>query len=88
MPSKHSRVQTFLSHRWQQGFQPGRPPLLSELQRSNRQLKPVPGDIIATGTPGGVGRFRKPQLYLEPGMTAEVEITGVGTLINGIVDEA
>ena len=48
----------------------------------------LPGDVIATGTPGGVGRFREPQLYLEPGMTAEIEITGVGTLINGVVDEA
>lgn len=48
----------------------------------------LPGDVIATGTPGGVGRFRKPQLYLEPGMTVEIEITGVGKLVNGVVDEA
>ncbi|WP_407495747.1 fumarylacetoacetate hydrolase family protein [Pseudooceanicola sp. MF1-13] len=47
----------------------------------------LPGDVIATGTPGGVGRFRKPQLYLEPGMTADIEITGIGTLSNGVVDE-
>ncbi|MBW6419755.1 fumarylacetoacetate hydrolase family protein [Celeribacter sp. PS-C1] len=46
-----------------------------------------PGDVIATGTPGGVGKFRKPQLYLKPGMIAEVEITGIGTLSNGVVDE-
>jgi len=46
-----------------------------------------PGDVIATGTPGGVGKFRDPQLYLDAGMTAEVEITGIGTLINGVVDE-
>lgn len=50
-------------------------------------IKLLPGDVIATGTPGGVGRFRQPQLYLEPGMTAEVEITGIGVLANGIVDE-
>lgn len=50
-------------------------------------IKLLPGDVIATGTPGGVGRFREPQLYLEPGMTAEVEVTGVGVLSNGIVDE-
>jgi len=48
----------------------------------------LPGDVIATGTPGGVGRFREPQLYLEPGMTAEIEITGVGILSNGVADEA
>lgn len=47
----------------------------------------LPGDVIATGTPGGVGRFRKPELYLAPGMRAEIEITGIGTLANGIVDE-
>lgn len=47
----------------------------------------LPGDVIATGTPGGVGRFRQPQLYLEPGMTADIEITGIGTLSNGVVDE-
>jgi len=50
-------------------------------------IKLLPGDVIATGTPGGVGKFRKPQLYLEPGMTVDVEITVVGTLTNGIVDE-
>lgn len=46
-----------------------------------------PGDIIVTGTPGGVGRYRKPQLFLEPGMSVEVEISGVGTLVNGVIDE-
>jgi 2-keto-4-pentenoate hydratase/2-oxohepta-3-ene-1,7-dioic acid hydratase in catechol pathway len=46
-----------------------------------------PGDVIATGTPGGVGRYRTPQLFLEPGMSVEVEITGIGTLVNGVVDE-
>lgn len=45
------------------------------------------GDIIVTGTPGGVGRYRKPQLFLEPGMSVEVEITGVGLLRNGVVQE-
>ena len=47
-----------------------------------------PGDVILTGTPGGVGRYRKPQLVLEPGLSVEVEVTGIGTLVNGIVDEA
>lgn len=45
------------------------------------------GDIIVTGTPGGVGRYRDPQLFLEPGMTVDVEISNVGTLHNGVVDE-
>jgi len=46
-----------------------------------------PGDVIATGTPGGVGNHRKPQLFLAPGMSVEVEITGVGNLSNGVLDE-
>jgi 2-keto-4-pentenoate hydratase/2-oxohepta-3-ene-1,7-dioic acid hydratase in catechol pathway len=46
-----------------------------------------PGDVIATGTPGGVGNHRKPQLFLEPGMTVEVEISNVGHLSNGVIDE-
>jgi len=53
----------------------------------SRVLTLQPGDVIATGTPGGVGKFRKPQLYLAPGMQVEVEITGIGTLGNGVVDE-
>ena len=47
-----------------------------------------PGDVIATGTPGGVGARRTPPLWLKPGDTVEVEIGGVGLLRNGIVDEA
>jgi len=48
----------------------------------------VAGDLIVTGTPGGVGDRRTPPLYMKPGDTCEVEITGVGTLVNPIVDEA
>jgi 2-keto-4-pentenoate hydratase/2-oxohepta-3-ene-1,7-dioic acid hydratase in catechol pathway len=46
-----------------------------------------PGDIIATGTPGGVGHLREPQLWLQPGDTLEVQISGIGTLCNRIVEE-
>ena len=45
------------------------------------------GDIIATGTPEGVGHSRKPPLWMKPGDTLEVEITGIGTLRTRIVDE-
>ena len=38
-----------------------------------------PGDVIATGTPGGVGFARKPPVWLTPGDTIEVTIEGVGT---------
>lgn len=50
--------------------------------------KLLPGDVIATGTPGGVGRFREPPLYLAPGMTCDVEITGLSVLSNTVKDEA
>lgn len=47
----------------------------------------VPGDVIVTGTPGGVGNARKPPVYMQDGDTAEVEITGIGTLKNPVVKE-
>jgi 2-keto-4-pentenoate hydratase/2-oxohepta-3-ene-1,7-dioic acid hydratase in catechol pathway len=46
-----------------------------------------PGDVIATGTPGGVGYARKPPLLLKPGDVVEVSITSVGTLTNAIIAE-
>lgn len=46
-----------------------------------------PGDVIATGTPGGVGFKREPQLLLKAGDRVEVDIPGVGLLVNGVVDE-
>lgn len=48
----------------------------------------VPGDVIVTGTPGGVGVKRSPPLWMAPGDVVEVEIDGIGVLRNGIVDEA
>ncbi|MGH7301570.1 MAG: fumarylacetoacetate hydrolase family protein, partial [Candidatus Rokuibacteriota bacterium] len=45
-----------------------------------------PGDLIATGTPAGVGFSRKPQITLQPGDTMKLEITGLGTLENGVKD--
>ena len=46
-----------------------------------------PGDVIATGTPGGVGYARTPPLLLRPGDTVEVTIDGVGTLTNPVIAE-
>lgn len=46
-----------------------------------------PGDIIATGTPSGVAHARKPPLWMKAGDTIEVEIDGIGTLTNPVVDE-
>ncbi len=47
-----------------------------------------PGDVIATGTPAGVGVFRDPPVYLEPGDRVRCEIDGIGTVENPIVDGA
>jgi 2-keto-4-pentenoate hydratase/2-oxohepta-3-ene-1,7-dioic acid hydratase in catechol pathway len=44
-----------------------------------------PGDLIATGTPAGVGFARKPPVFLQPGDEVSVEIEGVGTLTNPVV---
>ena len=47
-----------------------------------------PGDVIATGTPEGVGHSRKPPLWMKIGDVLEVEITGIGTLRVHIVGRA
>ena len=46
------------------------------------------GDVIVTGTPGGVGSKRTPPLWLKPGDMVEVEIDGVGLLRNPVTQEA
>lgn len=47
----------------------------------------APGDVIATGTPGGVGDKRTPPLYMKDGDKIEVEIGRIGKLVNRIIDE-
>src|SRR5690606_19564019 len=46
-----------------------------------------PGDVIATGTPGGVGAARQPPVWMKPGDVVEVDIAGVGVLRNTVVAE-
>ncbi len=46
-----------------------------------------PGDVIATGTTGGVGFYREPQVFMKPGDVIEVDISEIGVLKNTIVDE-
>ena len=48
----------------------------------------VPGDVIATGTPAGVGWSRKPQRFMKAGDVVEVEIEAIGTLRNPVVAQA
>ena len=45
----------------------------------------LPGDVVSTGTPAGVGLGFKPPVYLKPGDVVEVEIEGIGVLRNKIV---
>ena len=47
----------------------------------------LPGDVIATGTPGGVGAFRNPPLWMKPGDVVEVQVEGIGTLRNTVKPE-
>jgi acylpyruvate hydrolase len=46
-----------------------------------------PGDVLLTGTPGGVGFRRDPPVFLQPGDTVRVEISGVGAIENAVVAE-
>nr|MCS5556406.1 fumarylacetoacetate hydrolase family protein [Arenicellales bacterium] len=45
------------------------------------------GDVIVTGTPGGVGFKRKPPIFLKEGDMVEVEVNLVGTLVNSVANE-
>ncbi len=54
----------------------------------SRHITLLPGDIVSTGTPGGVGVFRDPQVFLEDGDIVEISIEGIGTLSNPVVAEA
>ncbi|SFL34232.1 2-keto-4-pentenoate hydratase/2-oxohepta-3-ene-1,7-dioic acid hydratase (catechol pathway) [Halogranum rubrum] len=58
--------------------------LLSYISKS---MTLEPGDVISTGTPGGVGIFREPVDLLEPGDVCEAEIEAIGTLTNPVVSK-
>jgi 2-keto-4-pentenoate hydratase/2-oxohepta-3-ene-1,7-dioic acid hydratase in catechol pathway len=61
----------------------GIPELISFI---SRHITLEPGDVIATGTPSGVGVFRDPPVFLEPGDRVRCEIDGIGAVENPIVD--
>ena len=50
----------------------------------SQQMTLLPGDLIATGTPGGVGVFREPPIFLQDGDQMEVHLEGVGVLANPV----
>jgi 2-keto-4-pentenoate hydratase/2-oxohepta-3-ene-1,7-dioic acid hydratase in catechol pathway len=60
-------------------------PALIEFLSASTTL--IPGTVILTGTPHGVGVARKPPLYLKPGDTVTVEIEKIGQLTNPVVEE-
>ncbi|HKS38414.1 MAG TPA: fumarylacetoacetate hydrolase family protein [Verrucomicrobiae bacterium] len=45
-----------------------------------------PGDVVSTGTPAGVGAFRKPPVFLKPGDVCRLEIEGIGVLENQVIE--
>jgi len=47
----------------------------------------LPGDILVTGTPAGVGFARKPPIFMKAGDVCEVEVEGLGTLLNPVIDD-
>lgn len=53
----------------------------------SREVTLEPGDVIVTGTPSGVGIFREPPVFMEPGDVARIEIEGIGSLTSPIADE-
>ncbi len=55
------------------------------IAHASRNMTLLPGDIISTGTPGGVGVFRDPPVFLKPGDVVEVEVEGIGVLRNPVV---
>jgi acylpyruvate hydrolase len=60
------------------------PQLIAHLSQG---LTLEPGDVIVTGTPGGVGARRTPPVWMKPGDTVEIEIDKVGVLTNTIKDD-
>jgi acylpyruvate hydrolase len=62
-------------------------PVAETLVDLTQAMTLMPGDIIVTGTPSGVGHARKPPLWMKHGDVCEIEIEGVGTLVNPIEDE-
>lgn len=62
-------------------------PLPELLSRLSQIMTLNPGDVVSTGTPAGVGVFRKPPVFLKPGDVVRLEIGGIGVLENPVVAE-
>jgi 2-keto-4-pentenoate hydratase/2-oxohepta-3-ene-1,7-dioic acid hydratase in catechol pathway len=62
-------------------------PLPTLLHRLSRVMTLEPGDVVSTGTPAGVGIFRKPPVFLKPGDVVRLEVEGIGALENPVIAE-
>jgi len=62
-------------------------PVATAIAYITQAMSVEPGDLLATGTPSGVGYARKPPVWMKPGDTVEVEIEGIGVLRNPVEDE-
>jgi 2-keto-4-pentenoate hydratase/2-oxohepta-3-ene-1,7-dioic acid hydratase in catechol pathway len=61
-------------------------PIPELIEFISRQVTLEPGDLISTGTPAGVGIYREPPVFLEPGDRARCQVDGIGTVENPVVD--
>ena len=62
-------------------------PVAETLVDLTQAMTLMPGDVIVTGTPSGVGHARKPPLWMKHGDVCEIDIEGVGVLVNPVEDE-
>jgi acylpyruvate hydrolase len=62
-------------------------PVARLISAISRAITLFPGDIISTGTPAGVGVFRKPPVFLKPGDVIRITISNIGTLENRVVSQ-
>lgn len=61
-------------------------PVAALIEYISRQITLEPGDIVATGTPSGVGVFRDPPIFLQPGDRVRCQVDGIGSVENPVVD--
>jgi 2-keto-4-pentenoate hydratase/2-oxohepta-3-ene-1,7-dioic acid hydratase in catechol pathway len=61
-------------------------PVATLIELISRQVTLEPGDLIATGTPAGVGVYRQPPIFLVPGDRVRCQVDGIGTMENPVVD--
>ena len=58
-----------------------------QIEFLSSRITMLPGDVILTGTPAGVGYARTPPVFMKPGDICEIEIESIGVLSNSIADE-